>query len=103
MAALDHLEFDAVIGWAFGIRDLGIGGKEGYAAPIVWRWNQEPAQPVVTAPADVVPLTVIPNVTRTFQVRAFYDDGSNKVIGYYVPGASHPQDWEAEAAAQAPP
>ncbi len=105
MAVLDHLEFDPVIGWGFGVLTRTDGRKDLYARPLVWKWNVDENQPLVTGiPQDVDVVTVIQVPERTQQVRAFYDDDSDKVIGYQVLGASHPseQGWMDEAEAQAP-
>ncbi len=105
MAVLDHLDFDAVIGWAFGVHTKGDSTKDVYAQALVWPWDADEAVALITGvPAIVDVLTVIPNVTRSFRVTAVYDDvpPTRTVIGYLVPGSNHP-DWEEEAAARAPP
>ncbi len=105
MATLDHLDFDPVIGWAFGVRtDPGPPvTKELFARPLVWKWDVDENQPLVSGiPDNVDIVTVVQVPERTQQVRAFYDDDSDKVIGYQVLGASHPQDWVALAESVAP-
>ncbi len=105
MAALDHLDFDPVIGWAFGVRTVTGPPitKEIFARPLVWKWDVDENQPLVSGiPDNIDVVTVVQVPERTQQVRAFYDDGSDKVIGYQVLGASHPQDWEQLGRDQAP-
>ncbi len=99
--ALDHLEFDAIIGWAFGVRPGP--PKDVFARAIVWPWDVDETQPAITAIPDAIDvIAVIPNIERAVRVTAEYVDGTRIVLGYLFHGASHPQDWEAEAAARAP-
>ncbi len=102
MAVLDHLDFNPVIGWAFVTETVG-QTTEVFAEPLVWKWNQDPSLKLLTLATGRTAVAVVQVPERTQEVRAFYDDGSDKVIGYQVLGASHPQDWEQLGRDEAPP
>lgn len=97
--ALDHLEFDRVVGWGFLHKATT---NEVFAVPVVWPWDVDPTAAIGTLPPGLDPVTVIPAVERAHRVTAVYADATEIVLGYQVSGDFHP-DWEQEAADRAPP